>query len=108
MRPLSESAYRRLSSLAAQLANTLAHPAGTNPKGYRLPSTTLHLHGVGVDAGVGRNIVDGAVLERYFELAAGRRGEMAGRAGYSSGGSGTEEVRSELEGVLGWAGLSYF
>jgi len=108
LRPLSESSYRRLSSLAAQLANTLAHPAGTNPKGYRLPSTTLHLHGVGVDAGVGRNIVDGAVLERYFELAAGRRGEMAGRAGYSSGGSGTEEVRSELEGVIGWAGLSYF
>lgn len=58
----------------------------------------------GVDAGVGRNIVDGVVLSRWTELASGKRGEMASRVGYS----GPEEVRAELEGVLGWSGLSYF
>ncbi len=58
----------------------------------------------GVDAGVGRNIVDGTILERFRELGAGRRGEIAGRAGYA----GAAEVRGELEGLLGWAGLGYF
>lgn len=58
----------------------------------------------GVDAGIGRSIVDGAILERFMELGTGRRGEMAGRAGYSSPG----EVRAELEALLGWAGMSYF
>jgi cleavage and polyadenylation specificity factor subunit 1 len=58
----------------------------------------------GVEAGIGRNIVDGAVLERFTELGMARRVELAGRAGYA----GIGEVRSELEGVLGWAGLGYF
>jgi cleavage and polyadenylation specificity factor subunit 1 len=58
----------------------------------------------GVDAGVGRSIVDGTILERFTELGTGRRGEMAGRAGYGSAG----EVRSELEGVIGWGSFGYF
>jgi cleavage and polyadenylation specificity factor subunit 1 len=104
---LSETTYRRLSSLTAQLINTLPHPAGLNPKAYRMPpsatQTTARMP-PGVDAGVGRNIVDGAVLSRWTELASGKRGEMASRVGYS----GPEEVRAELEGVLGWSGLNYF
>ncbi|KAK1755263.1 protein cft1 [Echria macrotheca] len=102
LRPLSESAYRQLSSLVAQLTTSLPPRAGLNPRGHRLPS--LSCPTPGVDASVGRNIVDGVVLERFMELGTGRRGEMAGRAGY--GGPG--EVRAELEGVLGWAGLGYF
>ncbi|KAL2135508.1 hypothetical protein VTI74DRAFT_8239 [Chaetomium olivicolor] len=102
LRPLSESSYRRLSSLAAQLINSLPHAAGLNPKGYRMPSADCPP--AGVDAGIGRNIVDGTVLERFTELGMARRVELAGRAGYA----GVGEVRSELEGVLGWAGLSYF
>lgn len=104
---LSETSYRRLSSLTAQIINTLPHPAGLNPKAYRLPPSatqTTAKMAPGVDAGVGRNIVDGVVLARWTELASGRRGEIAGRVGYS----GPEEVRAELEGVLGWSGLSYF
>ncbi len=58
----------------------------------------------GVDAGIGRSIVDGAMLERFNELGMARRVELAGRAGYA----GIGEVRAELEGVLGWAGLDYF
>ncbi|KAJ0122428.1 uncharacterized protein J7T55_002941 [Diaporthe amygdali] len=104
---VSETSYRRLSSLMSQLINTLPHPAGLNPKAYRMPPSATQTKasmGPGVDAGGGRNIVDGVVLARWMELASGRRAEIAGRVGYS----GSEEVRSELEGVLGWSGLSYF
>lgn len=58
----------------------------------------------GVEAGIGRSIVDGAVLARFGELGMAKRVELAGRAGYA----GIGEVRAELEGVLGWAGLGYF
>ncbi|KAK4157753.1 protein cft1 [Chaetomidium leptoderma] len=102
LRPLPESAYRRLSSLAAQLVNALPHAAGLNPRGYRMPNPDC-LAAAGVDGGVGRNVVDGAVLARFAELGMARRVELAGRAGYGVG-----EVRAELEGVLGWAGLGYF
>ncbi|KAK0617867.1 CPSF A subunit region-domain-containing protein [Bombardia bombarda] len=102
LRPLSESAYRRLSSLATQLTTSLLHPAGLNPKGYRMPS--MSCPPAGVDAGIGRNIVDGSMLERFTELGTGRRGEVTGRAGYNS----ADEIRTELEGVLKWAGLDYF
>ncbi|KAK4242676.1 CPSF A subunit region-domain-containing protein [Achaetomium macrosporum] len=102
LRPLSESAYRRLSSLAAQLINSLPHAAGLNPKGYRMANADCPP--AGVDAGIGRSIVDGAVLARFAELGMARRVELAGRAGYA----GLEEVRAELEAVLGWAGLDYF
>ncbi|KAK3383050.1 CPSF A subunit region-domain-containing protein [Lasiosphaeria ovina] len=102
LRPLSESAYRRLSSLAAQLSTTLPHAAGLNPKGYRAPSANSPQSGV--DAGVGRSIIDGTILERYTELGTGRRSEMASRAGYG----GPDEIRAELEEILGWAGMGYF
>ncbi|KAG6368515.1 hypothetical protein INS49_002725 [Diaporthe citri] len=104
---VSETSYRRLSSLMSQLINTLPHPAGLNPKAYRMPPSATQTKasmGPGVDAGGGRNIVDGAVLARWMELASGRRAEIAGRVGYS----GSEEVRADLEGVLGWSGLGYF
>ena len=66
---------------------------------------------------MGRAIVDGALLRRFGELGMARRVEVAGRAGYHGHGGGggggggagvVGEVRAELEGVLGWAGLGYF
>lgn len=104
---LSETSYRRLSSLVSQLINTLPHHAGLNPKAYRMPPSatqTTARNGPGIDSGVGTNIVDAAILARWNELASGRRGEIAGRVGYN----GPEEVRAELEGLLGWSGLTYF
>lgn len=104
---LSENSYRRLSSLTSQLINTLPQPGGLNPKAYRMPASSMQTtaeQAPGVDAGVGRSIVDGAMLARWTELASGRRGEIAGRVGYA----GAEEVRAELEGVLGWDGMAYF
>ena len=105
--PVSESSYRRLSSLASQLATSLPHVGGLNPKAYRLPPSATQVVAKmppGVDAGVGRNIVDGALLARWAELSSGRRGEVAGRVGFN----GPEEVRGELEMVLGWGGMAYF
>lgn len=109
LRALSETSYRRLSSLVAQLTNTLPHPAGLNPKAYRMPpsatqTTARTAPGIG-DSGVGTNIVDGGVLARWNELASGKKGEIAGRVGFAGG---MEEIRGELEGVLGWSGLAYF
>lgn len=104
---LSETPYRRLSSLASQLINTLPHPAGLNPRAHRMPHSatqTTAKMAPGIESGVGTNIVDGVILARWSELASGRRGEIAGRVGYA----GPEEVRAELEGLLGWSGLTYF
>ncbi|CAN8101264.1 unnamed protein product [Discula destructiva] len=105
--PLSEASYRRLSSLVSQLITTLPHHAGLNPKAYRMPPSatqTTAKMAPGIESGVGANIVDAAVLSRWNELASGRRGEIAGRVGFA----GPDEVRGELEEVLGWSGLSYF
>lgn len=104
---LPETSYRRASSLVSQLINTLPHPAGLNPKAYRMPPSatqTTARTAPGIESGVGTGIVDGAVLARWTELASGRRGEIAGRVGYAA----PEEVRAELEGLLGWSGLAYF
>ncbi|KAH8682460.1 CPSF A subunit region-domain-containing protein [Xylariales sp. PMI_506] len=103
--PLSEQEYRRLSSLVSQLSTSLPHFGGLNPKAYRAPTTTAAFGRLppGVDAGLGRSIVDGALLARWNELGAGRRAEVAGRVGFG----GVEEVRATLEGLLGGSGLAY-
>ncbi|KAI1872254.1 uncharacterized protein JN550_003973 [Neoarthrinium moseri] len=103
--PLSEQEYRRLSSLASQLATSLPQFGGLNPKAYRAPTSTgaVGRNPPAVDAGVGRSIVDGAMLARWNELGAGRRAEIAGRVGFA----GVEEVRATLEGLLGASGLAY-
>ncbi|TPX19066.1 uncharacterized protein E0L32_011227 [Thyridium curvatum] len=102
--PLPEATYRRLSSLASQLANSLPHAAGLNPKAHRAPSSSAS-QAAGVDAGgAGRTVVDGSMLARWAELGSGRRAEVAGRAGYGD----ALEVRAELEMVLGWGRMEYF
>ncbi|CAK7210770.1 mRNA cleavage and polyadenylation factor subunit [Sporothrix eucalyptigena] len=105
--PLSEPEYRRLSSLAGQLATSLSHTAGLNPKGYRMAAGAAEdpaIEAPGVDAAVGRSVVDGALLARWAELGSGRKGEIAGRVGFAS----ALDVRAALEGVLGWSRMGYF
>ncbi|KAK6820973.1 hypothetical protein PG987_015373 [Apiospora arundinis] len=103
--PLSEQEYRRLSSLSSQLVNSLTNYAGLNPKAYRAPISTgaVGRHPPAVDAGVGRSVVDGALLARWNELGADRKAEVAGRVGFV----GVDEVRATLEGVMGTGGLAY-
>ncbi|KAH6657741.1 CPSF A subunit region-domain-containing protein [Truncatella angustata] len=103
--PLTEQEYRRLSSLASQLVSNLPHFGGLNPKAYRAPVTSgaIGRQPPAVDAGVGRSIVDGAMLSRWNELGAGRRAEIAGRVGFA----GADEVRATLEGLVAGNGLAY-
>lgn len=103
--PLSEPQYRRLSFLSGQLLSSLPHYAGLNPKAYRAPASTgaVGRFPPGVDAGMGRNIIDGALLARWNELGAGRKAEIAGRVGFAD----VDEVREVLREVLGTNGLGY-
>ncbi|KAI1165692.1 CPSF A subunit region-domain-containing protein [Nemania serpens] len=103
--PLSEPQYRRLSFLYGQLFSSLPHYAGLNPKAYRAPASTSAVGRFppGVDAGMGRNIIDGALLARWNELGAGKKAEIAGRVGFAD----VDEVREVLREVLGTNGLGY-
>jgi cleavage and polyadenylation specificity factor subunit 1 len=70
--PLSESSYRRLSGLAAFLANSLDSACGLNPKAYRLGDSVEG----GWDAGgAARGMVDGNLLMRWGELGEWKRKE---------------------------------
>jgi cleavage and polyadenylation specificity factor subunit 1 len=89
--------------MTTQLINSLPPTAGLNPKAYRMPSPSSVTPGV--EAGVGRNIVDGSVLARWTELATGKRTEIAGRVGFNGG---PQEVRGEIARLLGWSGMAYF
>lgn len=92
--PLGEAQYRRLSTLTSHLTNTLYHPAGLNPRAYRIDR----------DAPEGtagsRAVVDGTILMRWMELGSQRRAEVAGRVGID-----VDEVRDELVALMG--GLGY-
>ncbi|KAI2638548.1 CPSF A subunit region-domain-containing protein [Xylaria nigripes] len=103
--PLSEPQYGRLSFLSGQLLSSLSHYGGLNPKAYRAPASTgaVGRFPPGVDAGMGRNVIDGALLARWNELGAGRKAEIAGRVGFA----GVDEVREVLREVLGTSGLGY-
>ncbi|RYP61431.1 hypothetical protein DL771_010131 [Monosporascus sp. 5C6A] len=112
--PLTEPQYRRLSLLATQLLSSLPHACGLNPREYRAPpsvSLSSATSGVSVDTstssaggGVGRSVVDGALLARWAELPAGRRAEVAARLGFKVD---VADVRDMLREVLGASGLGY-
>ncbi|RYO95940.1 hypothetical protein DL764_007565 [Monosporascus ibericus] len=112
--PLTEPQYRRLSLLATQLLSSLPHACGLNPREYRAPpsvSLSSATSGVSVDTsnssaggGVGRSVVDGALLARWAELPAGRRAEVAARLGFKVD---VADVRDVLREVLGASGLGY-
>lgn len=92
--PLSESQYRRLSTLASHLTNTLYHACGLNPRAYRLDRDAP-------DGMVGsRTVIDGSMLMRWGELGSQRKNEVAGRVGVD-----VEEVREDLVALMG--GLGY-
>ena len=92
--PLSESQYRRLSTLSSHLTNTLYHAAGLNPRAYRIDRDAP-------DGMLGsRSVVDGSVLMRWKELGSQRRAEVAGRVGV-----GVDEVREDLAELMGGLGF---
>ncbi|KAL9060461.1 MAG: hypothetical protein Q9162_000634 [Coniocarpon cinnabarinum] len=96
--PLSESTYRRLSSLQSHLSSVLPQHCAFNPRAYRnVDSEGLGYWGSAVDVS-GRGMVDLGVVGRWRELGLRGRREAWGRVG------GMEEVevaKAEIEGCLG-------
>ncbi|KAG9684080.1 protein CFT1, partial [Aureobasidium melanogenum] len=90
--PLDEATYRRLSALQTTLSSILEHAAGLNPRAYR----SVESEGLGA-----RGIVDGDLITRIYELGAGKRLEVLGRAGAEVWG-----MRSDLE-IIAGEGLGY-
>ncbi|KAG9903177.1 protein CFT1, partial [Aureobasidium melanogenum] len=90
--PLDEATYRRLSALQTTLSSILEHSAGLNPRAYR----SVESEGLGA-----RGIVDGDLITRIYELGAGKRLEVLGRAGAEVWG-----MRSDLE-IIAGEGLGY-
>lgn len=89
---VSEESYRRLSALQSQLANTLEHPCGLNPRAFRAVES---------DISAGRGMIDGNIRCRWLDLGKQRKMEIAGRVGANEW-----EIRAELEAISG-AGLGY-
>ena len=90
--PLNEAEYRRLSAMQIQLANTLDHPCGLNPRTYRSVET---------DSIGGRGLIDGSLVRKWLALSSQRRKEIASRVGAAEW-----ELRKDLDVVLG-SGLGF-
>ena len=90
--PLSEQAYRRLSTLQNLLVTNLEHPCGLNPRAYRSAETD----GVG-----GRAMLDGNLLRRWLDQSSQYQASLADRIGAT-----IWDVRGDIEAVCG-AGLGY-
>ncbi|KAF3920892.1 hypothetical protein ABW21_db0207301 [Orbilia brochopaga] len=74
---IPESMYRRLNVIQGQITNAGEHAAGLNPRAYRAAKFR------NTSAEPMRAILDGNLLGRWLMLGAGRRKELAGRAGTS-------------------------
>ncbi|KAF3276930.1 mRNA cleavage and polyadenylation factor subunit [Orbilia oligospora] len=82
---ITESMYRRLNVIQGQITNTGEHIAGLNPRAYRAAKFR------NTSSEPMRAILDGKLLVRWLMLGAGRRKELAGRAGTSE-----EMLREDL------------
>lgn len=90
--PLSDQAYRRLSTLQTTLITQLDQYCGLNPRAHRQVET---------DGTGGRAMIDGQIVKRWVEQSSQHKAQLADRVG------GTLwEVRSDLEAV-GGAGLGF-
>lgn len=86
--PLSEASYRRLSTLQNTLLATLDfQPCSLNPRAYRQVETD----GIG-----GRGIIDGNLVQRWWETSTQQRVASADKAGGS-----VWEVRSDMRLING-------
>ena len=90
--PLSEQAYRRLSTLQNLLIPNLEHPCGLNPRAYRAVETD----GIG-----GRGMIDGNVVQKWLDQSSQHKSSMADKVGGS-----VWDVRADLE-AIGGGGLGY-
>lgn len=90
--PVSEQAYRRLSTLQNLLMTSLEHPCGLNPRAHR----SVETDGIG-----GRAIIDGGLALRWLDQSSQHQASLADKIGAT-----IWDIRSDLE-TIGGAGLGY-
>lgn len=90
--PLSEQAYRRLSTLQNILITNLEHACGLNPRAYR----AVESDGIG-----GRGMIDGSMVQKWLDQSSQHKSFMADKVGGS-----VWDVRADLE-AIGGGGLGF-
>ncbi|KAJ1979968.1 mRNA cleavage and polyadenylation factor subunit, partial [Dimargaris verticillata] len=63
MAPIPEKAFKRLQRLYHHLVNTMAHPAGLNPRAYRLVHSSVRL-----TTNPAKSVVDVSFISHYLDL----------------------------------------
>lgn len=90
--PLTEHSYRRLSTLQTQIGNVVEQFCGLNPRAYR----AVESDGIG-----GRGMLDGTLLQRFYELSSQRRADISSRVG-----AAVWDLYADLD-AIGGVGLTH-
>ncbi|KAF9961999.1 Cleavage and polyadenylation specificity factor subunit 1 [Mortierella alpina] len=87
--PIPEKTSKRLALLSSQIVNGVQHPAGLNPRAFRLLQSKDRLNSNPV-----KGILDGDLLFEFVNLAANRQKEMTKQIG-----TGVDRVMDDLAGI---------
>ncbi|KAF9903816.1 Cleavage and polyadenylation specificity factor subunit 1 [Linnemannia zychae] len=87
--PIPEKTSKRLALLSSQIVNGIQHPAGLNPRAFRLLQSKDRLNSNPV-----KGILDGDLLFEFVNLPANRQREMTKQIG-----SGVDRVMDDLAGI---------
>ncbi|GJJ73458.1 cleavage and polyadenylation specificity factor subunit 1 [Entomortierella parvispora] len=87
--PIPEKTSKRLALLSTQIVNGVQHPAGLNPRAYRLLQSKDRLNSNPV-----KGILDGDLLFEFINLPANRQKEMTKQIG-----TGVDRVMDDLAGI---------
>ncbi|KAG0002046.1 Cleavage and polyadenylation specificity factor subunit 1 [Entomortierella chlamydospora] len=87
--PIPEKTSKRLALLSSQIVNGVQHPAGLNPRAFRLLQSKDRLNSNPV-----KGILDGDLLFEFINLPANRQKEMTKQIG-----TGVDRVMDDLAGI---------
>ncbi|KAG0205891.1 Cleavage and polyadenylation specificity factor subunit 1 [Mortierella sp. GBA30] len=87
--PVPEKTSKRLALLSSQIVNGVQHPAGLNPRAFRLLQSKDRLNSNPV-----KGILDGDLLFEFINLPANRQKEMTKQIG-----TGVDRVMDDLAGI---------
>ncbi|KAI1302103.1 Cleavage and polyadenylation specificity factor subunit 1 [Mortierella claussenii] len=87
--PIPEKTSKRLALLSSQIVNGVQHPAGLNPRAFRLLQSKDRLNYSPV-----KGILDGDLLFEFINLPANRQKEMTKQIG-----TGMDRVMDDLAGI---------
>ncbi|KAF9194083.1 Cleavage and polyadenylation specificity factor subunit 1 [Haplosporangium sp. Z 11] len=87
--PIPEKTSKRLALLSSQIVNGVQHPAGLNPRAFRLLQSKDRLN-----SNPTKGILDGDLLFEFINLPANRQMEMTKQIG-----TGVDRVMDDLAGI---------